>query len=74
MGFKDFFEVAGRVIKGKIEQTGDFTTLRDRWEYENLPEVKNDHGRETTMDWEHDPTMHRVKNPKTGKWEYVDKY
>jgi hypothetical protein len=74
MGIKDFFGITGRVIKGEIEQTGDFPTLKDRWEYESLPEVMNDHRRESTRDWEHDATLNHVKNPITGKWEYVDKY
>jgi len=67
MGLMDVFQFAGDLINAHSKDIGKRVGARADL---------NDRRRNSDklLGWEHDPTMHNVKNPKTGKWEPIDKW
>jgi len=67
MGLFDILEFAGDLMdafsKDTIKRGGARDELNDR--RRNSKKL---------LGWEHDPTMHNVRNPFTGKWEPIDKW
>jgi len=67
VGLMDFVELAGEVIGAFSSDPVTRKCARD-----DLNDRRRNSDR--LLSWEHDPTMHNVKHPLTGKWEPIDKW